>query len=171
MGPRRLLRLAAGGRLGGNRPRPIAGSNFLVRIRNAHINPQNIGPSGGICEVSACLAAIQRQGMAQPAMAGSQNQSTVCNSWDRQASGGGRNGMNAQAAQYQGLGAVMRRGRQMFGRKQVKTTPLSCDPHHAPVGAVPGGGGGATPTAHAELSQVPSALQICPGPCDGGVQS
>lgn len=117
------------------------------------------------------LHAIQRQGMAQPAMAGSQNQSTVCNSWDRQASGGGRNGMNAQAAQYQGLGAVMRRGRQMFGRKQVKTTPLSCDPHQAPVGAVPGGGGGATPTAHAELSQVPSGLQICPGPCDGGVQS
>ena len=64
----------------------------------------------------------------------------------------------------------MRRGWHVFGSKQVKTTPLSLDPHKAPVGAVPGGGGGATPTTHAELSQVPSDLQICPEPVDGGVQ-
>ena len=33
---RRLVTLAAGGRLGGSRPRSVAGSIFLVRIRNSH---------------------------------------------------------------------------------------------------------------------------------------
>jgi hypothetical protein len=48
---RRLVTLAAGGRLGGSRLRPVAGSIFLVRIRNSHNSHEDIGLGTIIREV------------------------------------------------------------------------------------------------------------------------
>jgi hypothetical protein len=46
---RRLLTLAAGGRLGGNRPGPVAGS--MIRIRNSHNITEDIWPSRSNCQI------------------------------------------------------------------------------------------------------------------------
>jgi hypothetical protein len=57
----------------------------------------------------------------------------------------------------------MRIGWHVVPLGQALVTPWSLDPHGV-------GGGGATPTVHAELSQVPSALQTKPEPVVGGGQ-